>query len=73
MLRVLRLVATLLTITALAAPAAHPAGRAEHVVVVVWDGLRPDSVTESNTPVLVKLARDGVFFQNHHAVYLGST
>ena len=49
------------------------AGKAEHVVMVVWDGMRPDFVTESNTPTLYQLARDGVFFQNHHAVYLSST
>ena len=46
---------------------------AEHVVLVVWDGLRPDSVTESSTPTLYQLARDGVFFQNHHSVYLSAT
>jgi arylsulfatase A-like enzyme len=49
------------------------AGKAGHVVVVVWDGLRPDSVNESNTPTLFKLAREGVFFQNHHAVYQSAT
>jgi arylsulfatase A-like enzyme len=49
------------------------AGKAEHIVVVVWDGMRPDFVTESNTPTLFQLAHDGVFFQNHHAVYLSST
>jgi arylsulfatase A-like enzyme len=49
------------------------AGKAEHVVVVVWDGLRPDFVNETNTPTLYQLAREGVFFQNHHAVYLSST
>ena len=48
-------------------------GKAEHVVVVVWDGLRPDFVNETNTPTLYQLAREGVFFQNHHAVYLCST
>ena len=49
------------------------AGNAEHVVVVVWDGMRPDFVNETNTPTLYQLAHDGVFFQNHHAVYLSST
>ena len=48
-------------------------GKAEHIVIVVWDGLRPDTVNETNTPTLAKLARDGVFFANHHAVYLSST
>jgi arylsulfatase A-like enzyme len=57
----------------LSAATAFAAGKAEHVVMVVWDGMRPDFVTQSNTPTLYQLARDGVFFQNHHAVYLSST
>jgi arylsulfatase A-like enzyme len=40
-----------------------------HVVVVVWDGMRPDFVTERNTPTLWKLAREGVTFRRHHSVY----
>jgi arylsulfatase A-like enzyme len=44
-----------------------------HVVVVVWDGMRPDFVTERNTPVLWKLAQQGVTFTNHHSVYLTAT
>jgi arylsulfatase A-like enzyme len=44
-----------------------------HVVVVVWDGMRPDFVTERNTPALWKLAQGGVTFQNHHSVYLTAT
>jgi predicted AlkP superfamily pyrophosphatase or phosphodiesterase len=44
-----------------------------HVVVVVWDGMRPDFVTEQNAPVLSKLAREGALFRNHHAVYLSAT
>src|SRR5213594_127998 len=39
------------------------------VVLVVWDGMRPDFVSEQNTPVLWKLAHEGVTFRNHHAVY----
>ena len=31
-----------------------------HVVVIVWDGMRPDFVSEQNTPALWKLARSGV-------------
>ena len=49
------------------------AGKAEHVVVVVCDGLRPDFVTKQNMPTLYQLAHDGVFFQNHHAVFPSST
>jgi arylsulfatase A-like enzyme len=44
-----------------------------HVVVVVWDGMRPDFVSEENTPVLWKLAQEGVVFRNHHAVYPSAT
>jgi arylsulfatase A-like enzyme len=44
-----------------------------HVVVVVWDGLRPDFVTERNTPALWKLAREGVTFRHHHSVYPTAT
>jgi arylsulfatase A-like enzyme len=44
-----------------------------HVVVVVWDGMRPDLVSEDNTPTLWKLAKEGVIFRNHHAVYPSAT
>jgi arylsulfatase A-like enzyme len=49
------------------------AGQNRHVVVMVWDGMRPDFVSESNTPALFQLARHGVTFQNHHSVYLSAT
>ncbi len=57
----------------LAVPAVFAKGKAEHVVVIVWDGMRPDFVNETNTPTLAKLARNGVFFANHHCVYISST
>ena len=41
--------------------------------MVVWDGMRPDFVTEQNTPTLWKLAREGVTFRNHHAAYPSAT
>jgi predicted AlkP superfamily pyrophosphatase or phosphodiesterase len=44
-----------------------------HVVVVVWDGMRPDFVSEKITPTLWKLAHEGVTFRNHHAVYPSAT
>ena len=44
-----------------------------HVVLVVWDGMRPDFVTEKYAPTLDKLAHDGVRFRNHHAVYPTAT
>src|SRR3954467_802965 len=48
-------------------------GEAEHVVVVVWDGMRPDFVTAQYTPNLYWMATNGVFFRNHHPVYVSST
>ncbi|HET6889144.1 MAG TPA: alkaline phosphatase family protein [Candidatus Udaeobacter sp.] len=44
-----------------------------HIVVVVWDGMRPDFVREETTPTLWKLAREGVVFRNHHPVYPSAT
>jgi predicted AlkP superfamily pyrophosphatase or phosphodiesterase len=31
---------------------AFAAGKARHVVVVVWDGLRPDFISQAHTPTL---------------------
>jgi len=43
---------------------------ARRVIVVVWDGLRPISVTAEETPRLAALRdRDGVDFREQHAVY----
>jgi arylsulfatase A-like enzyme len=39
-----------------------------HLVFVI-DGLRPDSIQESNTPNLYKLRQEGVWFDNAHAVF----
>jgi predicted AlkP superfamily pyrophosphatase or phosphodiesterase len=46
---------------------------ADHVVVVVWDGMRPDFVTPQHAPNLYELARGGVFFKNNRCVYISST
>jgi predicted AlkP superfamily pyrophosphatase or phosphodiesterase len=48
-------------------------GQAEHVVVVVWDGMRPDYVRPQYTPALYELAKRGTFFQQHHSCYITST
>ncbi|MGC1641043.1 MAG: alkaline phosphatase family protein [Pseudolabrys sp.] len=55
------------------AAAVVPAKPERHVVVVVWDGMRPDFVTEQNAPTLWKLAREGITFRNHHAVFPSAT
>jgi predicted AlkP superfamily pyrophosphatase or phosphodiesterase len=54
-------------------PVGLAAGKAEHVVVVVWDGLRPDQISPEHTPALHQLLRDGVRFQNHHSAYCTAT
>src|SRR5258708_25076308 len=41
----------------------------KRVIVFVWDGLRPDSITEQDTPRLAELARAGANFPDHHATY----
>ena len=43
------------------------------VLVVVWDGMRPDFVTAAITPNLWQLSQRGVFFAHHHPVYLSAT
>src|ERR1700704_1285147 len=56
---------------ALTVGAAAPAER--HVVLVVWDGMRPDFLTAQNAPNLWELSRGGVTFSKHHSVYLSAT
>jgi arylsulfatase A-like enzyme len=70
----MRAVASLLfRIVCVSLIAAAPAKFERHVVIVVWDGMRPDFVSKQDTPVLWKLAGEGVLFRNHHAVYPSAT
>src|SRR5262249_55979264 len=39
------------------------------VILIVWDGLRADDLTPEITPNYFALARTGVVFADHHAVY----
>jgi arylsulfatase A-like enzyme len=50
----------------------YPA-EARHIVLIVCDGLRPDSVTEATMPTLSRLGREGVVFARNHCVYPTST
>jgi arylsulfatase A-like enzyme len=68
-----RIISLLFLIVCSSAAADAPAKPERHIVVVVWDGMRPDFVTEQNTPTLWKLARQGITFRNHHAVYPSAT
>ena len=68
-----QIISLLFLIVCSSAAAVVPAKPQRHVVVVVWDGMRPDFVTEQTTPTLWKLAREGITFRNHHAVYPSAT
>jgi predicted AlkP superfamily pyrophosphatase or phosphodiesterase len=69
--RLLPALACLLLMLLAGAPAGVAATR--HVVVVVWDGMRPDFVSPQYTPALHEMARRGTFFRRHHCSYISST
>ncbi|HET7506554.1 MAG TPA: alkaline phosphatase family protein [Kofleriaceae bacterium] len=50
-----------------AAPVSPPPGRS--VIIVVWDGLRPDAIDPALTPNLARLRDGGVELTDHHATY----
>ena len=72
-MRLLTFLALVLLCPALPAQEIPRPQKERHAVVIVWDGMRPDFVSESHTPTLWKLARDGVTFRHHHASYLSAT
>ena len=41
----------------------------QRTIIMVWDGLRPDSVNPSDTPNLYALRQAGVQFLDHHSTY----
>lgn len=42
---------------------------AHRVIIFVWDGLRPDSITPTDTPNLYRLSKRGAWFADHHSTY----
>jgi len=42
---------------------------ARRVIVFVWDGMRPDSISEAETPNLAALAKRGTYFSDNHSSY----
>src|SRR6516162_2833573 len=64
---ILRSLAVLAVFVGGAYPAA--AGRAVLNLVLVLDGLRPDSITPEETPNLWRLRQEGVDFPNSHSVF----
>ena len=73
--RLLRAAAILMLLAATRLMAAQAGGArpAKHVVLVVWDGMRPDFVTPQLCPTLYGLATNGVFFRSHHPAFISST
>ena len=59
----------LVTMAACSAPARRPPSAARLVLLMVWDGLRPDSVSPADTPNLYALAQQGVYLAHHHSMY----
>ena len=47
----------------------HAPSSTHNVIIFVADGLRYDSVTQSNAPTLWRVRQDGVDFANSHSVY----
>jgi arylsulfatase A-like enzyme len=45
------------------------AGAERNVIVIVWDGLRPDSIDASLTPNLARLRDEGTEFAENHSTY----
>jgi predicted AlkP superfamily pyrophosphatase or phosphodiesterase len=75
-LRIARLFAAIVSLFLTSLPSigvSAPAAKAEHVVIIVWDGMRPDFISPQHTPTLDQLARQGTFFKNHHPVYVSTT
>jgi len=52
-----------------AANGAPTAPQAARTIIMVWDGLRPDSVNATDTPNLFALRQAGVNFTDNHSTY----
>jgi arylsulfatase A-like enzyme len=50
-------------------PPDAPPAAPHRVIIMVWDGLRPDSVTMEDTPNLVELGTRGVVFRDNHSTF----
>jgi arylsulfatase A-like enzyme len=59
----------LLALTCAPAPAAAQGKTPSKIILFVWDGLRPDSISKETTPNLWKLSNGGVTFRKNHSTY----
>ena len=64
MMKRARTLLVFLAFTCFAASSAF--ANAQYVVVVVWDGMRPDMVGEDTTPTLSAMMKMGTTFASHH-------
>ena len=72
LLLALGLIFAFLLIVAVPRPALAATGsshQARLFIIMVWDGLRPDTVTPAATPNLYALKSQGSYFAAHHAIY----
>jgi hypothetical protein len=65
----LALSAASLLLSVLPAQATPNKANSHNVIIFVWDGLRPDSVTAADTPNLLRMRSAGVNFSANHATY----
>lgn len=72
LLACLALATTAFALHAADAPVAYKP-KAEHVILVIWDGMRPDFITPEYTPNLYALAQRGTFFANNHSFWPTTT
>ena len=60
------------TVPSSSTPVAAPSPTAQtatRTIIFVWDGLRPDDVTQANTPNLYAMQQGGVNFTDNHSTY----
>jgi predicted AlkP superfamily pyrophosphatase or phosphodiesterase len=50
-------------------PSAKGTSHRQRVIIMVWDGLRPDAISPVDTPNLFALRQQGVGFADNHATY----
>jgi predicted AlkP superfamily pyrophosphatase or phosphodiesterase len=72
--RLTTLLPTLLLVSACSSPrkdssTATDANHAQRVIIFVWDGMRPDAISEAETPHLAALAKRGTTFTDNHSSY----
>jgi predicted AlkP superfamily pyrophosphatase or phosphodiesterase len=66
---IISLVAPLSTVGEAALVAPQSRATAPLILIVVIDGLRPDSINSEDTPVLFRLRQEGVTYINSHSVF----